>query len=159
MDTTLIIAGLHGPEAGSVWRDKTVEQVIAKLPAGEYDLVEVAPDGGADGGPVISGQLWDGEAFSNPPPPAAPPAPAQVAMHKVRKAARLTPWPGADHLLAAIEAAIAELPDPSDALAAIEFEYAPNLVREGVTTQAVMAVLGMTEQQRDDLLNFAASLP
>lgn len=86
-------------------------------------------------------------------------APKQVPMHKVRKAARLTPWPGSDHLLAAIIAAIAELPAPSDALAAIEFEYAPNLVREGATTLAVMAILGMTETQRDELLTFAASLP
>ena len=80
-------------------------------------------------------------------------------MHKVQKAALLTTWPGFDNLLAAIEHALTQLPAPSDRLAAIEWNKAPNLVREGLTTLAVMDILGMTAEQRDDLLNFAASLP
>jgi hypothetical protein len=72
MDTTLLVQGPHGLEAGTVWRGKTADQVIAKLPAGDYDLVEVEPDGGASGCPVISGQLWDEGGFTNPPPPPAP---------------------------------------------------------------------------------------
>jgi hypothetical protein len=89
----------------------------------------------------------------------APTAPAEVAMHKVHKAALLTPWEGHANLKAAIEAAFDELDAPSDALARIEWDKAPNLVRDGLTTAAVMSVLGMTEAQRDDLLIFAASLP
>lgn len=101
-------------------------------------------------------ELTEGEveAITAPVPP-----PAQVPMHKVQKAALLTPWTGHDNLLVAIEDAFTELPAPSDKLAAIEWNKAPNLVREGATTLAVMAILGMTETQRDDLLNFAASLP
>jgi hypothetical protein len=72
MDTTNLVQGPHGQAAGAVWRGKSAAQVIAKLPAGEYDLIEVGPDGGANGGPVISGQLWDGEAFTNPPLPPPP---------------------------------------------------------------------------------------
>jgi len=93
------------------------------------------------------------------PPPPEPGPPSQVAMHKVQKAARLTPWDGYANLKEAIEAAFAMLPAPSDALAAIEWDKAPNLVRDGATTAAVMALLGMTEAQRDDLLVFADSLP
>lgn len=85
-------------------------------------------------------------------------APEQVPMHKVQKAALLTPWSGFDSLLDAIEHAFTQLPAPKDRLARIEWDKAANLVREGLTTLAVMQILGMTETQRDDLLIFAASL-
>lgn len=133
-----------------VWLDSSIEAVLPTLPEGEHDLREY------EAGTVLCG--YDAETLAPPPAP-PPPPPAQVPMHKVRKAARLTTWPGADHLLAAIETAIGQLPAPSNALAEIEFDYAPNLVREGATTLAVMAILGMTETQRDDLMTFAASLP
>ena len=89
------------------------------------------------------------------------PAPEQVAMHKVHKAALLTPWGenGETNLKAAIEAAFEQLPSPSDVLARIEWDKAPNLVRDGATTAAVVAILGMTETQRDELLAFAYTLP
>jgi len=89
------------------------------------------------------------------------PAPAEVAMHKVHKAALLTPWGenGETNLKAAIEAAFELLPPPSNVLARIEWDKAPNLVRDGATTAAVVAILGMTETQRDELLIFAATLP
>jgi len=103
-----------------------------------------------DGRPVRTLELEDAPA---------PTAPAEVAMHKVHKAALLTPWDGHANLKAAIEAAFDELDAPSDALARIEWDKAPNLVRDGLTTAAVMSVLGMTEAQRDELLIFAASLP
>lgn len=86
-----------------------------------------------------------------------PSAPDEVAMHRVKKAAFLTPR-GDGNLRDAIESAIASLPAPKNELGMIEWSTAPNLQRDGLTTQAVMAILGMTEQQRDDLLIFAASL-
>lgn len=107
------------------------------------------------------GWAWDGETFA-PPEPSPPVPPAEVAMHKVKKAALLTPWDGYDNLKAAIEAGIDALPStptPKNALARIEWDTAPNLVRDGATTQAVMAIIGMTEGQRDELLLFADSLP
>lgn len=103
------------------------------------------------------GDLWDGEEFTRPEPGSF--APAEVAMHKVEKAALLMPWPGFDNLAAAIEDGISRLPAPSNALAMIEWKRAPNLQREGLTTIAVMGLIGMTPEQRDDLLNFAATLP
>ena len=87
------------------------------------------------------------------------PVPNEVAMHRVKKAALLTAWPGHDDLLTAIYAAFDALPAPSNKLARIEFDNAPNLVRDGATTLAVMQILGMTEAQRDQLITFAASLP
>lgn len=89
------------------------------------------------------------------------PAPTEVAMHKVHKAALLTPWGENDetNLKAAIEAAFEQLPAPSNVLARIEWDKAPNLVRDGATTAAVVAILGMTETQRDELLAFAYTLP
>lgn len=79
-------------------------------------------------------------------------------MHKVKKAALLTVW-GETNLKAAIEEAFTQLPGQSAELALIEWDSAPNLVREGLTTQAVMAILSMTPEQRDDLLLFAQTLP
>ena len=115
-----------------------------------------------DGDGARMGDAYDPEtgAFSVPEPP-APHPPAEVAMHKVHKAALLTPWGenGETNLKAAIEAAFEQLPSPSDVLARIEWDKAPNLVRDGATTAAVVAILGMTEAQRDELLIFAATLP
>lgn len=89
------------------------------------------------------------------------PAPEQVAMHKVHKAALLTPWGenGSTNLKAAIEAAFELLPPPSNVLARIEWDKAPNLVRGGATTAAVAQILGLTPTQRDELLAFAYTLP
>lgn len=103
---------------------------------------------------------WTGGAWEvgvTAPPPPAPPA--QVAMHRVKKAAFLTPWDGHDNLLDAIYDAFALLPAPKDELARIEFDNAPNLVRDGATTQAVCQLLSMSQAQLDELLTFAASLP
>lgn len=107
------------------------------------------------------GWTWDGETFA-PPEPSPPVPPAEVAMHKVKKAALLTPWAGHDNLKEAIEAAFEELPTepkPYNELARIEWDSALNLVRDGVTTAQVCFILGMTEGQRDELLLFADSLP
>lgn len=85
--------------------------------------------------------------------------PDEVAIHRVKKAALLTAWPGFDSLLDAIYGAIDQLPAPSNKLAKIEFDSAPNLVRVGLTTVAVCGLLGMTVEQLNELLVFAATLP
>ena len=120
-----------------------------------------APEGQVETGRALS--VVDGEPVLDVTfgPAPAPTAPAEVAMHKVHKAALLTPWGenGETNLKAAIEAAFELLPPPSNVLARIEWDKAPNLVRDGATTAAVVAILGMTETQRDELLIFAATLP
>lgn len=80
------------------------------------------------------------------------PLPAEVPMHKILKAALITPWPGHDNLDAAIRAAFASLPYPQDVLALAEYERAPNFVTAGVTTQNTKAALGMTDEQFRDLV-------
>lgn len=115
-------------------------------------VTELLIDG--DNPPVVR-ELTPEEVAALPQPT----APAEVPMHKVEKAAILMPWPGYSDLEAAILDAISQLPAPKDRLAMKEWGRAPNLQREGATTLGVMAILGMTEAQRDDLLNFAASLP
>lgn len=144
----------HPAEALTLWSDDEREAIgvfafeEAEAPEGKVIVSRgVAIE---DGLPVRTLTLADAPA---------PTAPAEVAMHKVHKAALLTPWDGHANLKAAIEAAFDQLDAPSNALARIEWDKAPNLVRDGATTAAVMAVLGMTEAQRDQLLIFAASLP
>ena len=144
----------HPAEALTLWTDDEREAI------GVFAFEELDPPEGKvivsrgvaieDGLPVRTLTLADAPA---------PTAPAEVAMHKVHKAALLTPWDGHANLKAAIEAAFDQLDAPSNALARIEWDKAPNLVRDGLTTAAVMTVLGMTEAQRDELLIFAASLP
>ncbi len=121
-------------------------------------MIELRVERGPDGEALapVSRELTAEEVAALP---AGPAAPAEVAMHKVEKAALLMPWPGFDNLAAAIENGIGQLPAPSNALAMIEWKRAPNLQREGLTTLAVMDLIGMTPEQRDELLNFADSLP
>lgn len=83
----------------------------------------------------------------------------EVPMHKVLKAAILTPWPGFENLLEAIEDGISRLPSPQNMLAQAEWDRAPNLQRQGATTFAVMALIGMTEEKRDELLIKAMAMP
>lgn len=91
--------------------------------------------------------------------PALPYTPDEVPMHKIEKAAKLTEWPGHANLYQAILWGISQLPPPSDSLALTEFNRAANLVRLGATTLAVMQLLGMADEQRDELMRFAQSLP
>lgn len=102
-----------------------------------------------------TGSGWEIGAQEPPPPP----APGEVAMHRVKKAAYLTPWDGHDNLLDAIYDAFELLPAPKNTLAKIEFDSAPNLVRDGATTQAVCLLLGMSQGQLDDLMKIADTLP
>jgi len=90
----------------------------------------------------------------------------EVAMHRAHKAMMLTPWAGdrpfgaADRdLYDAALLAMQELPAPSNKLARAEFLRAPNIVRAGVTTAAIMALLGMTDEECDELFRFASTLP
>lgn len=67
VDTALILAGV----VDTVWRGKTVEEVLAKQGEVEGELVAFARTD--DGAPeVVPGQLWDGETLSDPPPPPPP---------------------------------------------------------------------------------------
>ncbi|ATC34175.1 hypothetical protein CA606_18570 [Caulobacter vibrioides] len=92
------------------------------------------------------------------PPVTVTPLPAEVPMHKILKAALITPWPGFDNLDAAIRAAFASLPHPKSVLALAEYARAQNFVTAGVTTESTKAALGMSDQQFRDLVILADSM-
>lgn len=103
--------------------------------------------------------LWQAAHDAAIAPPSGPaPLPAEVPMHKVIKAALITPWPGHDSLDAAIRATFAALPYPQNRLALAEYDRAANFVTSGVTTQNTKAALGMTEAQFRDLVLTAVAM-
>ena len=105
------------------------------------------------GGDAGIGWSWDGSCLIAPPP-APPVAPDQVAMHRAKKALVIQGW------MPAVEAAIDAIDNEiSRRCARIEFDTAPNLQREGATTLAIMAAVGMTPAQRDEMLLLAQTLP
>lgn len=107
---------------------------------------------------VIDGAIVRVAAYAEIPPPEAAPLPAEVPMHKILKAALITPWPGHDNLDAAIRAAFAALPHPQNLLALAEYDRAVNFVTSGVTTQNTKAALGMSDAQFRDLVLLAVSM-
>ena len=136
--------------AEGVLADKGVYELdLPEPPAGQVELERELYL--ADGVPAVN------VTFGDPPPP---PVPKEIPMHKAQKAMILTPWGDeGGNLYDAVVAGIAALPAPSNLLAKVEFDRALNLVRDGQTTLAVMQIIGMTPQQRDDLFLFADTLP
>lgn len=103
-----------------------------------------------DAGP---GWLYDGSAFVNPNPPVAPPAvPASVTMRQARLALLAT------GKLAAVESAIAALPDPAKTAATIEWEYSNEVQRHNGFVAQLGPALSMTEAQLDALFVQAKAL-
>lgn len=99
------------------------------------------------------GWTWNGSSLVAPPP-APPPVPDQIPMHRAKKALVIQGW------MPAVEAAIDAMENEiSRRCARIEFDTAPNLQREGATTLAIMAAVGMTPEQRDEMLLLAQTLP
>ncbi|MDR7232304.1 hypothetical protein J2X45_003410 [Caulobacter sp. BE264] len=101
---------------------------------------------------LVDGQLVEVGVYGQRP------LPPEVPMHKILKAALITPWAGHANLDAAIRVAFASLPHPQNVLALAEYERAPNFVTAGVTTQNTKAALGMTDQQFRDLVLLADSM-
>lgn len=61
-------------------------------------------------------------------------------------------------LLSAVDAAIANLPEPQKSIAQIEFEYATIVVRTNPLVEILSAALGLTEEQVNDLWRTAQEL-
>lgn len=78
--------------------------------------------------------------------------PASVTMRQARLALR------AAGKLAAVEAAIAALPDPAKTDAQIEWEYSNEVQRHNGFVSQLAPLLGMTEAQLDDLFIQAKAL-
>lgn len=148
-DTVLIIEGA----VAQVWRDTPIEAVQAtevgellSLPAGE----------------AVCGMLWNGEDLTEPPL-TEPPLPAEIPMHKARKALRIMGpegegdpnkwWP---MVIAAIEAIPNEI---SRGCIMDELDTAPNLVLAGESTALVRQAIGMDDQQLEQVARKALTLP
>lgn len=86
-------------------------------------------------------------------PPELPPAPITVVTMRQARLALL----GAG-LLDQVNGAIEALPEPDRTAAAIEWEYAGVVERDGPITQTLAGALGLTEQQLNDLFTTAATL-
>lgn len=151
--------------SGAVWSLASLALVPAdeRAEIGFSLIVEPEP---APAGHYIAGTTLQliGDAivrvanYAEIPPPEAAPLPAEVPMHKILKAALITPWPGHDNLDAAIRAAFAALPHPQNLLALAEYHRAVNFVTSGVTTQNTKAALGMSDAQFRDLVLTAVAM-
>lgn len=98
--------------------------------------------------------LTTGAVTIEPCEPAVPTIPEEIPMHRAKKAMVINGW------MDAVNAAIDAIENPiSRACTRIEFDTAPNLVRQGATTLAVMAAIGMSETQRDEMILLAVTLP
>ena len=97
---------------------------------------------------------YAGEGFFRVADPELPRyVPAEVPMYKVRK---LLIKQG---LLATVEAALGTLPGEAGALAMVDWEYAPNLVRSSALVQGMGAIIGLTSDEIDDLVIAANAIP
>jgi hypothetical protein len=93
----------------------------------------------------------------------APPVPAQVELWRARVIAKTTPWSGnyggdGKTLFDAAQAAIAALSPVQRAQASEAWEYTNFLTRNGSIIAALQQVLGMTDEQVDDLFRQAEAI-
>ena len=94
------------------------------------------------------------EADAYVAPPVLPPAPVtQVSMAQARKTLILS---GFD--LAEVETVFLSLPQPAQALARVDWEFAANVHRDNPLVAAVQASKGWTDNQVDALFSLAATL-
>lgn len=117
----------------------------------EADADFAATLGAIDATGAAIGDLWDGETFTTLPAPPTP-IPAEVTMRQARLALH------AAGLLEGVDAAIASLPEPDKTTAKIEWEYAQTVGRNSGLVPSLAAILGMAEEQIDQLFISAASL-
>ena len=97
---------------------------------------------------------------------AVPPLPAEIPMHKARKALRMR-GPGGvvdDQTdiswMEMVEAAIAAVPDKVlRGSIEDELDTAPNMVLGGTMVQSIKAAIGMTDEQLEEVARLALTLP
>jgi hypothetical protein len=113
---------------------------------------------------VGSSLTWDGskvrrvyELEDAPSPPSL--IPRSIAMWRARTIMKVTPW-GEGTLFEAVQAAIAALEEPMQKAAAEEaLERGSDFDRDGVFVPMLAAVVGISEEQMDELMEQAAGLP
>lgn len=130
-------------------RDGIVENII--IAGDDYDPGEgysVIPVGDE---PVEIGAIYDGEAFT-PPPPRPAPVPETVSPRQARLALL------GIGMLDAVEQALAAIPGPQGKAALIDWEYATEVQRSSPLIAALGPALGLNSEQIDDLFRAAVGL-
>lgn len=126
------------------------------------DHLEDTPEGeqtwtsfvGADIGSSDYDAILSWVAAGNVPEPYVPtsPVPSVVEIAQARLALLQA------GLLAQVDAAIAAMPSPQKEAALIEWEYRQTVRRDALLVVGLIAALGWTEQQVDELFTLAATL-
>lgn len=110
--------------------------------------------------------LWDGETFTTPPP-APEPLPAEIPMHKARKALKqlgpdgeVTPETYANSWWSLVMGVIDGLENPIQRDCILdELNTAPNMVLAGASTLMIAAAIGMSAEQLEAVARLALTLP
>lgn len=121
------------------------------LPA---ELVGLADESLADLSWADPALGYDGQGFvpvTVPDPP--PPVPAEVPMYKARKVLII------HGLMDTVANALASMAGEAGELARVDWEYAPNLVRDSALVENLASAIGLTSDQVDALVIEAATLP
>jgi len=95
------------------------------------------------------GDIWDGNAFIRPPEPPAP-IPQTVSRFQARAALHLT------GMLTAVEAIM--LDPNTDMLAKLAWQDAQEFKRTSPTVLTMSQIIGLTDEQLDDLFILAATI-
>lgn len=106
----------------------------------------------ADGDRAGPGWLYDGAAFSEPPP-SPPVVPDRITRRQARQILVMS-----GYSLAAIDAAIAGLSEPNQTIARIFWEDSNEFERHNATLNQMAALLGISQSQLDQLFIGGAHL-
>ena len=140
--------------------ESPLEPGVFLIPAG---AVEVEPSNIPEGHRArwASG-AWEIEKIPEPEPDPEPepePALRVVAMWRARTIMKVTPWKGGT-LFHAVQAAIATLADPLQKAAAEEaLERGTDFDRDGVSVPMLAQIVGISDEQLDEMMKQAAALP
>ncbi|MEZ0169945.1 hypothetical protein [Microvirga sp. TS319] len=151
----------NGYFVGPTFADESpLEPGVYLIPGG---AVEAEPPSIPDGSRARwDGGSWQLEAIPEPEPQPEPePEPALriVAMWRARTIMKVTLW-GEGMLFDAVQAAIAGLTDPLQKAAAEEaLERGTDFDRDGVFVPMLAQMVGITDEQLDEMMAQAAALP
>ena len=144
-------------KAGKVENVSVADAEFVEAIRAEWDHIEPLDNTAEQGAGMGIGWMWDGTFFVAPPMPEPPEPPtpfvptsvtkrqACLALHAIGK-------------LAAVDTAIAGLPEPQRTTAQIEWQYAGQIERHSAMTLTLAALLSLSEDQLDALFTSAAAL-